>query len=268
MIKQILEKTGVFASFLLITVSSVFIYSPTNGSNAASTAADVAVNIGSSLAFSLSTDNVEMEGRPGQTVVSDPIRIYAFTNNAGGMRVTVSDADDDVYMRHTEVDSYIREAYAGLMDELQASGLSEEEFTISKFAVDGVFDVSNLFRVDTLGDNEWGVINNIHTFAYNNGYQYVFPMAKNSDGSGMTLIWSKKANSQYTPGDHTDIRLHTDGEQQYGDVVVINDGYGYSEFVRIDDDLNAYEDVKFAVKIGNVTSGTYTDTVLFTVYPD
>ena len=262
-----MEKTGVFASFLLVTVFSVFIYSPTNGSNATSTAADVTVNIGSSLAFSLSSDKVEMEGRPGQTVVSDPIRVYAFTNNARGMRVAVSDADDDVYMRHTEVDSYIREAYAGLMDEQQDSGLSEEEFIISKYAVDGVFDVSNLFQIDTLGDNEWGVINNIHTLAYNNGYQYVFPMTKNSTGSGMTLIWSKKANSQYTPGDHIDISLDTD-ERQVGDVVVINGGYGYPEFVRIDDDLNAYEDVKFAVKIGNITSGTYTDTVLFTVYPN
>ena len=51
-----------------------------------------------------------------------------------------------------------------------------------------------------------------------------------------------------------------------GDVQVIHSTYSISEIARVDDDHNLYGDVRFAVKIGNATAGTYTDTVLFTAY--
>lgn len=193
---KILGKTGVFASSLLVTVLSVFIYSPTNSSNATSTAADVKVNIGSSLAVSLSTDKVAMEGRPGDLIISDPIRVYASTNNERGMEVRMTDADEDTYMRHTEVDAYIRNAFDSILDEAISSGAESdetaaEEYIASKYAVDGVLDAAELNRVEKLGDNEWGVIDNLAAMAYNIGGDHVKQLPK-STSHGVFVIWSKK----------------------------------------------------------------------------
>ncbi len=262
MIKQILEKIGVFASSLLVTVLSVFIYSPTNGSNATTNASDVKVDIGSSLAFSLSTDKIEMEGRPGQTVISDPIRVQVFTNNRRGVEVYVTNADDDPYMRHTRVaDTYIKPALSDFIQKIiNGDVLLEEIDEESELPI----SVEEL-RVDNMNNNEWGYIDHIMTYAINDGYNYVNTISPVNGylsstgrqfGLGDTVLWAKKPNSQYTPGLHVSMK-------QRGSL-----HYSYSEYVNVDEDLNFYEDVKFVVKIGNVTSGTYTDTVLFTVYPN
>ena len=105
-VKQILEKTGVFASSLLVTVFAVFMYSPTNGTNATSTAADngtnadITVNIGSTLSMALSSDEAVMNGAPGEIVTSTPLTVYGQTNHLYGLAVLISDADDDIALHH------------------------------------------------------------------------------------------------------------------------------------------------------------------------
>lgn len=76
----------------------------------------------------------------------------------------------------------------------------------------------------------------------------------------------KKANSQYDPGEYIEVEPYGGGSTMVGDVQVIHSTYSISEIARVDDDHNLYGDVRFAVKIGNATAGTYTDTVLFTAY--
>ena len=260
MIKGVLNKTGVFSVMLLATVFAVFMYSPTNGSFAAGDASDVTVNVGTVLSFALSTDSISMEGMPGQTVISDPIRVTAYTNNIRGLKVEICDADDDNYMRHIEVDdAYISPILGEVLQKILDDDMTIEEY--AEWAA-SQYDIT-VTRVDNLHDDGWGYVDPILTYVQNDGHEYatmINPINGYTTSSGVNfggshdVIWAKKPNSQYTPG------LHTDAVGEGG-------GYSVGEYVNVDDDLNFYGDVKFVVKIGNrITSGKYTDTVLLTAY--
>ena len=260
MIKGVLNKTGVFSVTLLATVFAVFMYSPTNGSFAAGDASDVTVNVGTVLSFALSTDSVSMEGMPGETVVSDPIRVTGYTNNRRGLKIELCDADNDNYMRHIEVDNaYISPIFGDILQKIM-----DGDMTLSEYAEwASQYDITAA-RVDNLRDDGWGYIDPILTYVQNDGHEYatvINPIDGYTTPSGVNfggshdVIWAKKPNSQYTPG------LHTDAAGEGG-------GYRVGEYVNVDDDLNFYSDVKFVVKIGNrITSGKYTDSVLLTAYP-
>ena len=168
MVKQILEKMGVFAGFLLVTVFSVFIYSPTNGSNATSSTAEVSIDVGTVLSVILASDKVEMSGLPGQTVISDPLRVYAFTNNAYGMEVLLNDADNDVYMRNAETGDYIGVFQEELVNKIMNNELSEEELS--------QLNAIESTKIDYLGDNEWAVIDGMTTSVYDDGVVHLLPI--------------------------------------------------------------------------------------------
>lgn len=253
-VKQILEKMGIFAGFLLVTVFSVFLYSPTNGSNATSSTAEVSVDVGTVLSVMLASNKVEMSGMPGQTVISDPLRVYAFTNNTHGMEVILNDADDDVYMRNAETGDYIRPFQSALIDKINNNELTEEELS--------QLNVIEITKIDYLEDNEWAVIDGMTTSVYDDGVIHLVPLqpidSEEPTSLGETLIYSLKANSQYEPGEYNTLEL-ADGHM-VGAIKL-------SDYVKIDENHNAYNDIRFVVKIGNnLTSGTYSDVVIVTAY--
>ncbi len=267
MIKGVLNKIGVFSVTLLATVFAVFMYSPTNGSFAAGDASDVTVNIGTVLSFALSTDSVSMEGMPGETVISDPVRITAYTNNPRGLRVELSDEDDDTSMRHVnpdvtdKVSAYREELYNAFIDYMdnyveENGHYPSNEEILAKMAELGYNPDSDDLAIESMVDNEWGFTDSMAEYLKNDGRKYINPVGRRSE-TGSTIIDTKKANAQYN-GEG----LYTDARYEEDELVL-----SYSEFVKIGENNVAYDDIEFVVKIGrHLTAGKYTDTVLFTAY--
>lgn len=245
MIKGVLNKIGVFSATLLATVFAVFMYSPTNGSFAAGDASDVTVNIGTILSFGISSDSVSMSGTPGETVITDPIRAYGYTNNRRGLTVCVNDADDDNNLNNIDasIDDKIRPFRNDILEALMSGQMSDTDLDFSSF------------EIENMGDNEWGYVADYMKTLYDSTKTYVLPL--NVDG-GEELVFSlDNPTSQYSEGLHVDIYDGGNGER------------GVVEYGYVDDNGTAYGDVQFAIKLGRrLTSGTYTDTVEFTAFAE
>lgn len=246
MIRGVLDKIGVFSVTLLATVFAVFMYSPTNGSFAAGDdASDVTVNVGTVLSFGISSDSVLISGTPGETVITDPIRAYGYTNNRRGLTVCVNDADDDNNLNNIDasIDDKIRPFRNDILEAITSGQMSSDDLDPSSF------------EIEKMGDNEWGYVADYAKALFDSTKTYVLPL--NVDEKEELVFTLDSPTSQYSEGLHVDTYNGDNGSK------------GVVEYGHVDDNGMAYGDVQFAIKLGRrLTSGTYTDTVEFTAFAE
>ncbi len=97
---DIVSKIGIFASFLLVTVLSVYLYSPVIKSHAEEGATtNVAANIGSVIALTLDANELNLSTNPNN-FVHDALNVSVSTNSQFGYTLTLEDADDSSNMTH------------------------------------------------------------------------------------------------------------------------------------------------------------------------
>ena len=253
---NILSRLGIFASFLLVTVSAVYIYSPTNGSFAA----DLSLDVESAVSVAVSTDNVLMSGFPGEVVSSAPMRIYGHSNNRNGFAVFLADADDDTSLRSdTTSDALVSKTITPAdINALE----SEDDFNTALINM-----LHKRCLKANLGENEWGFSTEYFDFVMGNyghsGEEYVFPINKewslDDDSDAITIalqfnviMSTRKSNTQL------------ESNTVYHSLSTI-DSNGWA---RTDENKITYEDVVFMAHIGSkLTSGEYKDDIRITAYP-
>ena len=178
---------GIFASSLLVAASAVYIYSPTFGSHADSSAtADITLNVGETMSLTLDKNNLALEANTNSFVSGD-ITATVSTNSQYGYTLTLEDVDSSSNMAHTNanVDAALTSNFGGAKTSAEMS------------------------------DNTWGFSLNATDF-------YRIP----ENGSPVSLK-------------RTDSAMETTSESTA---------------------------VTFGAKVGVIASGTYSDSVLFTMY--
>jgi hypothetical protein len=107
---DILAKTGIFASFLLVSLISTFIYSPvikthaSEGKGTVSSSLQVSASINPIIAMTTSADEVNMEEGDtslGHTFPTANVSIDVSTNSLYGYTLTMEDSDDDTNLEPT-----------------------------------------------------------------------------------------------------------------------------------------------------------------------
>ena len=180
---------GIFTSALLITASAIYIYSPTFGSFAGTSApAEITLNIGETMSLTLDKNNLALEANTNSFTSGD-ITATVATNSQYGYTLTLEDVDSSSNMTHTDIniDSVLTSEFGGAKTSAQ------------------------------MDDNTWGFSLNATDF-------YRIPE------NGSPVLLKRTNTAMENPSEDTAIT--------------------------------------FGTKVGVITSGTYTDSILFTAYPN
>ena len=182
-----LAKLGIFAAFLLITVFSVYIYSPVIKSNAEENAnTKIEVDVGAVISLSSTTEAVVMTTGIN-SFVHEPITLSVTTNSQFGYTLSIEDADSNTNLVHANP---------------EVTNVISSNFDGAKTSA-------------SMSDNTWG-------YSIDNGANYYY-----IPSLGLPTLIARSDSS--APGTTT-------------------------------------HSVDFGVKVGVLTSGVYSDVVMFTAY--
>ena len=121
------EKMGIFSSFLLFAVFSVYMYSPVILSHADSEDYDFKVAVGEVITLTIDNTEINMNANHG-TFVSDTINVTSASNSLFGYTLTIADEDSDT--RLVNADANVEDAFSS--------------------------DFTGLKTSETMGENTWG----------------------------------------------------------------------------------------------------------------
>lgn len=121
------EKMGIFSSFLLFAVFSVYMYSPVILSHADSEDYDFKVAVGEVITLTIDNTEINMNANHG-TFVSDTINVTSASNSLFGYTLTIADEDSDT--RLVNSDANVEDAFSS--------------------------DFVGLKTSETMGENTWG----------------------------------------------------------------------------------------------------------------